>query len=363
MTKYRKLYFQLIEAATPEDKVRRVADTLLGLMSQAGRLDAPVDLTSIVEQLAIAPELVFAGIDTEGRLDHDQARDRFVVILRKRPSSKLAEHETPSLFESDDRRVRLTPTQRFTYAHEVAHRFFFVSDNNVWRRAAHVACRNVRSDLRPRAEARLIALEERLCDAVAGEVLIPRTLLTDALPRRWTEWTDEPLSYCAFSEDLRRLASAFSVSEDCLFVRLQRLSAERAINMPSGFCAMLVEVSRRKGDRAIGLKKARCIAAITPTTLDGQKVVPWYPGIPLGVISPDGLDALRALMGTWKGDAIPKSLPLDFALKPEKDSEVGRSRRKMLVGWGIGRGIYWNSPRALVWGMLRDPEAGRALVS
>jgi hypothetical protein len=248
-------YLQLLGAPNVKTLENQIVDTILGAVRQrhSGRR-LPVRLSSVANDFCISPVPHLTHGAHDGHLEYQEHSGQFVITLC-----------TPF----PDRPLREQPNQsrmRFTYAHEVAHRFFFVNQHGKWARARDLATSNLPLAEEMKHKITLSRIEEGLCNSIARRVLIPDIEL-DAVDLR--DWFGKGKG---FIDLLTATARKFGVSRDCLLVRLQR-------NRVSGpHVAFLVGRSRgtvhKKG--ALGLRIATWLCSQDRESVGVQRLHPGF---------------------------------------------------------------------------------------
>jgi hypothetical protein len=160
---------------------------VLGLLERLGASGPPTDLCKLAHARQVR-RVVLRNMIPRGGLA--TVRDGFAVFIRDEESRELS-------IDDADGIAALSKRQRFTFAHELAHTFFFRLDSQ-----PPVAISSVPNYLE---------LEEA-CDRAAGQILVPASSL-----RRFTRGRD------AMSAELAvEVSDRFSVS---IAVALRRLCA------------------------------------------------------------------------------------------------------------------------------------------
>lgn len=234
---------------------------IASVMEATGHVHAPVRLAPHVSKFLINPRPIYSAAVENGRLEYDPHSKRFNIVLRK-VDGVTAKDEPAS--------GRL----RFTYAHEVGHRFCFVDRNGEWQRAVQIVISNLGGAARIRALRSLTMFEERLCNDVAARLLIPDEMLKQML---------EPLVHSQFQPSLAdvivNIASTFHVTRQCAIVRLQKAIRRGIVHMVDGFCAFLLVCGSEAG---FGGPKPIVKTSIFPRLLEGKKVQSVFPGGDIG---------------------------------------------------------------------------------
>jgi hypothetical protein len=220
---------------------------------------------------------------------------------------------------------------RFSYAHEFAHRFFYLERDGVPQRAISLVVEQLPADERILAIRHLSTLEERLCNDVASRLLLPRphcdAMIGDTLARH----SD---SEHVFWEVLQDVARHFQVSWWCALRRLARLRPlELSARVGGSFAFLLIGRSTAKGAQR-SLARVRVLDYWWPTLIDGVRIRNVFPGIEIENLGVEAKQCLSALLDAGDSDEIagPISFPIDIRQR------VGRWRDGELVqgrfeGW------------------------------
>src|SRR6266849_4325037 len=166
----RLAYLRLLEAPTVSALAQRTFRTIVTALERGNAFAPPIRLHRVAAQFMVRPDPVYAENVEERGITFNAADRQFVITLRRMP-------DVAASGES-----RFSRRLRFTYAHEFVHRFFFVPDGDEWIRAAGRASRRFAGIDRLKATRLLHGLEERLCNRLAGKLLMPPELL-DAFNR------------------------------------------------------------------------------------------------------------------------------------------------------------------------------------
>jgi hypothetical protein len=248
-------YLRLLGAPDVKALEDQIVDTILGAVRQRhSDRRLPVRLSSVANDFCISPIPHLAHGAHDGQLEYEERIGRFVITLCT-PFPDRPLHEQPN-------RARM----RFTYAHEVAHRFFFVNERGKWSRARDLATSNLPLAEEMKQKITLSRIEEGLCNSIARRVLIPDVELGGVDLRDWFGKGKE------FINLLTATARKFGVSRDCLLVRLQR-------NRVSGsHAAFLVSRSRgtvhKKG--ALSLRIATWLCSQDGVSVGMQRLRPGF---------------------------------------------------------------------------------------
>jgi hypothetical protein len=320
-------------AAYETDVVQRV---LSGVDRRSGRT-LPIRLSMVAQDFLIDPLPEIEPSVRDGCLEFDKTKGKFVIKLgrnsRKRelgPRDMLYEGLNPLLLRRE----------RFTYAHEFAHRFFFVEEGGTWRRAADIAVAGLTGADHFDASARLYRSEERSCNNIARRLLVPddglRNLTNALCPRG---------DFLLFSHELKEYANTFAISHDCMFVTLRRASDERQIAVRSGFAALLISYSDQMGEYERGRREFRIQSAIISED-NAVKSRAMYPGRRVASLSPDLLNLLRERAIHDSGG------PLDVGLQIPQVTNTPRHSPRLMGWWRILGRKGALPDRLLAWGSI-----------
>jgi hypothetical protein len=198
-------YLRILGAPDVRTLEDRIVDTILGAVRQRhSGTRLPVRLSAVANDFCISPVPHLTHGSHDGQLEYEEHSRQFVITLC-----------TPY----PDRPLREQPNRtrmRFTYAHEVAHRFFFVNERGKWSRARDLATSNLPLAEEMKQKITLSRIEEGLCNSIARRVLIPDVEIDAVDLKDWFAKGKE------FVHLLTATARKFGVSRDCLLVRLQR---------------------------------------------------------------------------------------------------------------------------------------------
>ena|GEM_PF-4318282 len=239
----------------------------------------PIRLAGSVASFQIAPRPVFDDKVPTGRLTFDRDAGQFIIALNPRPHQRVWLDDDPSL--------SLQPFLRFAYAHEVAHRFFFVESDGRWQRALERTTRAIApAALRERAVLELYKLEEDSCNRIAGRVLVPEEALASSFCDAIRSASREARA-ASCGALLGRARAAFEVPLGVLLVSLSRAVDRGRIQLPRGF--MLFSAIQRGRGLVVDI-------AVTRGGLPGRLL---YPGMPLQRL---GSDVAQVAWGATQTD-------------------------------------------------------------
>jgi hypothetical protein len=221
-------------------------------------------------QILAAPRL--DATISRATIEYDKAVRRFVISL-----SPALEDRDPEL-GSD-----LVPrAQRFSYAHEFAHRFLYIERDDGWLRALSAATEAQPRELRLHALRLLSAQEERLCNKIAGQLLVPSEMLT-LLAERFTN-TARPSEHHLW-DFLTTIVKDFQVSRWCAFRQLSKTPHLIQRRLPPHYCLLVFGHSTSKGTMR-GRSRLRIVDYWWPGGIDGLATRALFPGIAAANISP-----------------------------------------------------------------------------
>jgi len=270
----------------------------------------------------------------DGQIDFDSRSGMFVIKLCRASDSPSA--------KKGGGLARL----RFTYAHEMAHRFFFIRRSNSWIRALDAAVAGLPVSVTMKERITLNRIEEGICNNIARRLLIPDdSLISDC---KISEWFNEGQ---AFFRLLADKAKTFGVSVDCLLVRLQKASRMAEIDWSDPSFAIVVALSRghvlRRGDL-----KPRIVTALMPQTIGDFQPQQIYPGFSFEKFGNEAVEAITPLLsaGSQKCGRTQQRVTL------LGKKGTGSSKVTFLIDgwWQMLSSESVQSPRLLLWGKLKQ---------
>ena len=343
-------YLELLEAssiAALEERI--VSDIQSAVVTKSGD-ELPVRLSRIAQLFGIDPKPVFDTKIPHGQISYDADAENFVIRLGLSEFEQTHKHRPDTLYEEvvstqDD--PIMTRRLRFTYAHELAHRFLFVRQNDVWVRTVEAACRAKRATAVAAEIRRLKTVEEQLCDRIAGRLLVPLDHLKGHLEKRFA--TGGSID---FADTIEQLADKFIVTRECMLVQIQRALRKNVLSSPEEFCAFLIRESRTKGTGSIGYKKLRIEVSIMPSRIQDDDVSPWFPGIAVEELGKEFLEFVQSIQGSPDRVSGDIHLPLKILKKTASKNE---ERKAFLNGWwrSSNRKTHHSSAPILIWGKLQ----------
>jgi hypothetical protein len=344
-------YLSLLQAGSSKELEDRVVCQVRDAMLRKRVYGPPIKLSRVALQFSINPAPIFDSTLSEGRLTYSKDQQRFLIslgapelIAKKHPiAGQLFEQSFPG----DD--PSMTRKLRFTYAHELAHRFCFVERTGTWIRALDLAVERKPSAAKLNDQLRLSKNEERFCNRVAGRLLVPDELLTE----HWVPLLrgEAQTLVAAFYKRVDDAAARFVVTFDCMIVQLQRAHTRHLIEFPNDFCAMLIGESSKVGNDHLASRKSRVRVAVLPISIEGFRVRPFFPGLAVDKLG-DGIHKLISRINE-NGQT---SGYVDCSLTVRTDEKKYSVLHPRLRGWWhlVGHKNKPETSRVLMWGSLGD---------
>ena len=250
---FRKKYLKLLGAGSPKDLEEQIVRTVVRALRGGPKSTLPVRLSRVARQFKIRPRPESIPGAHDGEITFEAPPGEFVIKLC-----------------AEDGGVRSDPSvearMRFTYAHEFAHRFFYVESGETWERALNVVTKDLEIVEQMRHRITLRNTEEGLCNRIARRLLIPDDFLAENYSTGiWFALGE------AFFTQLSAVARSLGVSRDCLLVWLQDV-AEKTSN-----CALIVGYSKGPITQR-GASKLRIISGLFPSPVGSGSFREFYPG-------------------------------------------------------------------------------------
>jgi hypothetical protein len=165
--------------------------------------------------------------------------------------------------EAEESHGSLSPRQRFTFAHELAHTHFYEASDGI------PAVRKV--DIIPPE------LEE-ICDGAAGRILVPTKLLKREISQELSGNRER-----IDANFVRAMAMRFGVSHDVMINRLH------AVESGNVFARCILLVRRKFGEAQIRASyMGLTLFSVLPTPRVYDSVANWLPELPGDVLESDG---------------------------------------------------------------------------
>jgi hypothetical protein len=328
----RRKYLGLLGSPDPlsfEDAVvKRIFDAL---NEESSRRVLPVRLSTVADRFLIRPEPEMISGNHDGQIDFDSRSGQFVIKLCRTSVS-------PSVNKGGLARLR------FTYAHEMAHRFFFIRHSNSWVRALDAAVAGLSASATMKERITLSRIEEGMCNNIARRLLIPDdSLISDC---KISEWFDEGQ---AFFRLLADKAKTFGVSIDCLLVRLQKASRITEMDRRDSSFAIVIALSRghvlRRGDL-----KPRIVTALMPRNIGDFQPQQVYPGFSFEKFGDEAVEAIAPLLSS--GSQKCGRTRQRVTLLGKKGARSSKEDFLVDGWWQMLSPERAQNPRLLLWGKL-----------
>ena len=321
LTSYRR-YLSLLGCTSVCDLEDRIVGQVLDAIRETCRDVVPVRLSRIAGRFQIDPIPKFDTTVPHGRLTYDSALRKFIITLGAREWCNESSVTASELFGDSYPTIDPVVTRRlrFTYAHEMAHRFLFVERDASWVRAMAESCTARPGSARARELRRLGFNEERLCDRVAGRILVPEDLLSAILTPQFRAVSEgQPFD---FGRMVKALSDHFAVSGECMLVQVQRALDRGKVTAPEGFCAFLIRESETMGSGLRASRKLRVRSAIVPKRIADTDIVQVFPGL--------GLDNLgeafaESAMTAYTSPSWPSNRRLEAPSQSSHETTFGSS--------------------------------------
>lgn len=343
-TSPRQVYLDVLGFRSEAELVTHVTSAIRRAIRDRQGDVIPVAVSAAADAFDVRPEPIMVAMPRDGAIQFDTREGRFVIRINQRISQN-----TSSRMDANEDRVfpdlSLYYRSRFTYAHEFAHRFFFVSADSAWRRAIDLATQGLQSDVHRTAIRNLSNYEETLCNRIAGDTLVPETHLIRVLGDALGKLDGLHLA-------LRRTAHIFRVSQECLLVRIRRALLHSRLTCPPNLCILVVTSSDRKGGEGRSRRDLRIREAIMPTQMSGVRVSALFPGLAIRNLGQEALFAAEAVLASELG-GCPSPVSLQINLATKDDNEVIAPR---LTGWAsriyAGDAAQEQADGLLLWGLI-----------
>lgn len=337
-----KKYLALLGADNLKALQDRIVNEIVMKLHEQGKGEQlPVRLSGVAEYFLIRPhpEIILGNHD--GEMEFDAGIGKFII--------KLCSNEQTQLRELPD-----LPRHRFTYAHEMAHRFFYVRQDGQWVRAIDSAISQLSTAEAMRERITLSRFEEGCCNSIARRLLMPEHLLHSEC--RFDEWFEE--GEHLFTR-VSKAAEKFGVSLHCLLVRLQQEVQTGRMPLLSSRCLFLVEQSTGTILRR-SQTKLRITTAIMPGRIgDFVSKVP-YPGMEWERFGHEALCFAESLRDRQD---ISRGCIFEHLKLPGIRNETAVVQDIELRGWWRLLNFKSNNQtrKLLLWGNLRLPPGSHSL--
>jgi hypothetical protein len=343
-----RAYFSLLGCTGREEFENRVVDLVQRAWSDYGARPLPVRLNKIAPRFQVRALPQSASFHGEASINFDQQAGEFVISLGSR--CNVDSRKQISLWQGDfERRRRL----RFTYAHELAHRFCFVGDSSSWLRAIHLIARELQGVERSRVLRILCPLEEAICNSIASRLLVPDLDLQRFIAR----WGGKVAPCFDFFSLVTAGASDFEISRECFLGALKDAAERGVIELGGNFFSVLVHDSDRKGKSRSPRCRPRVMFPIVGVASDLGTVLPPFPGMAVSVLGSEIADLIATEAAADKYSDSIMSIPILLKVRQAQDIPV--SSREVLVdfrfrGWWHTWSQHGARRTTLIWGQLES---------
>jgi hypothetical protein len=313
-------YFEMVGARDSRAVEDRVVAEIESALANRGFAETPVRLSPVARGFLIEPRPDLININHDGEISFDRGRGRFVIKMR-RPDKEMTAVE-----------MGKSSRYRFTYAHEVAHRFFFVQQaDGGWSRALDCATENLDTAARLREKVMLSRLEESLCNRIAGRLLIPDRFVAERC--NFDAWVSSGPNFYRY---LKAAASDCAASPGTLLIRLSR--SKKSSPSRTGTCAMIVD--RSAGPPASrGRYTWRVTCASMPRDVNREETG-FYPHLEV--------ESFGSELSSFVTNNIAQREKLSGGIKV--NFQIGDHPVRRLEGWW--RLLGENPRRMMIWGVL-----------
>ena len=355
-------YSALLGARTPDERAAQILSLIRGALGRRRALSGFVRLALCAEDFGIHRDVRFAPLSHDGELEYSKADRKFFIYLSERYRRSAASERQDRLY-GDDGGTELRGRARFTYAHEFCHRFFFAELQGGWVRAAAAVTKR-----RPGVPdgallfKTLTDIEERICNRLAGDILLPSDELLSRL--RHLEICPAWAAEADLGEILSAVSRDFLVSRECAFVRLERVVREKAIATGPGLVALRLSWSGRKGQSGPGSSgrsrsAIRVTSSVWPDTVSGLEIRGLYPGIAAANLGDDLLNFAQSKLAADISEGPNGTVDLQVSLHPRGGADLARHLKARLRGrWTSSHGPQnFRIPSLFIWGRLEITEA------
>jgi hypothetical protein len=337
----RREYFSSLGIYDKHSYEDAVVRRLLDAVDHIAERRFPLKLSRVAHEFLIDPTPRLAIGSQAGGITFDSESQRFVITLFQ-GSQEVAGTQTLDALTASKR-------LRFAYAHEVAHRFFFVQNGSIWTRAIQQVTAGLSLAARMRTIRVLNRLEEGMCNNIARRVLVPdHELVSTVAPSIIAELCQNRGQLFGL---LDAVARQFGVSRDFLFVRLQRAVDAKMFPVDVPVAAFIFGYSRGSvSDKSAW--KLRVRVPLLPLKADGRPLKRLYPGIDITVLGPAIANFVSDALEGDREDGIVR-IPIRLC---EISGDGGhRGVKAELSGWWhiLGQKSGREGRRVALWGRLR----------
>lgn len=349
-----RAFLEVLGAESLSIAEEKAVSEILNRLASKAVSSPPVPLSSVAVDFLVEPDPLITGIRGDGRIEYDEHRGRFLIKL---PEGSLREPD------ANERRLfatypdlRLTPRARFTYAHELAHRFFFVRSTTGWRRALELALDRLPSKSRLRAQRVLLSQEESACNRIAARVLTPDDLLIPKIHETLGSFGHVKQVLPDFQRLVEKVARDFAVSKDCIMVAIQRAIKAGLVSFPDDACLFLIQESNKTGHSSKSRWGLRVKISVLPSLLREIPLKPIFTGLNLENLGP------QITRFAWSAVNDPSAIA-------RKDISLPLTLRRLNIDQGSGNlpatfegnwaifGSTRYTRELLLWGRIKSTES------
>ena len=306
-------YLTLLRRSSPYfERVGRVQDTEQTVVQQVReKLKAspawmipPVRLGRVAAEFQIQRSPERSCASGRGYIEFDKERQRFVIYLNRA--------QQPNVDTVDGGGG--TRLDRFVYAHEFAHRFFFVPVADGWSRALAEVIRDSRGVEKYNIARSIPGIEEKICNNVATRLLVPREhlhrIIKDTIKRQTN-------AKHLLIDILRNVSQHFEVSWWCAIRRIAAVRPpELVAEWGPSYCCLLLGPSIHTG-AGRGRLALRLLDFWWPQEIAGEPIKQAFPGLRLAHLGDDFAQRASMLDGNV-GVNTEISWPMRFVSKERK---------------------------------------------
>ncbi len=356
--KPQRVYFDILGVPDATSLVEKIVSVVMNQVREKPAAIPPVSLAPTASDFLIDPRPIHEDLRGDGKLGYDNNRGRFVITLGRKSALRQCSSGSTTVVSSAIHSepwsdLTLTPRGRFTYAHELAHRFFFIKRDSGWVRALDLALQQINPAQRFRAQRILTTLEESLCNRIARRVLVPDDLFLGAIQNgELGTRAISPEKMKSVPQLIRGLAQVFAVSSECIIVKLQKAASTGLISFPEAFCLLLIGESNMKGNSDRSRWDIRVKTAILPERLGGLRLQPMFIGMSVQNLGEEAAHLLHRVLK--EPDVSPRGKLRFPLLLKSSTAECGTEyiSAELYGFWNrfAGRDDYQGG---VVWGLLQ----------
>lgn len=342
----RPAYLDVLGFKSEDDLTNHITGAIREVIREKRGESLPVTVSAAAEAFGIMPKPIIEEMPRDGAIQFESSENRFVIRINQSNWTSI----NPKLDSQDNEttpEISLLYRSRFTYAHEFAHRFFFLPKACDWQRAVVTATEGLPDDERRVAFRNLYNYEETLCNRIAGDVLVPESHLVRILGDSLGKIETLHLA-------LRKASYEFRVSQECILVRIGRAIHNSIINSPPNLCIFLITKSEHKGGHSRSRTDLRVREAILPKKVLGVKVNVPFAGLAIRNLGQEALSIAEATVASEPGS---NSFPANLTINLVRADRSGLIATR-LTGWSRrlypGKGGQTTAEGLLLWGLLNS---------